>query len=205
MKIGLIVEGRGEIGALQCIVGKIESRFEIIQRPLRADLQPRCNNFKTIARSARTAVEQLRRRNAELIIVLLDAEDDVRPDVHATGLRNAFVDLFGGNFEIVLKVRKVENWLIADTQALSEMKSKFRFGDEFSRQVSPNRADNVVDAERLLKKIAIKDGYNKGSDPIRIMEKQCPYRVAENSRSFRRFLRVAGCPAYKNQSKMPAS
>ena len=67
------------------------------------------------------------------------------------------------------------------------------------------RADNI-DALRLLKR-AIESGvegrsYNKTVDAIRIMARVDPLEVARNSRSFRRFLRVLGCPAYRDQSKI---
>jgi hypothetical protein len=71
------------------------------------------------------------------------------------------------------------------------------------RQIAPDRADSIPDAESLLKAAARKPGYNKTRDAVEIMMKADMLRIAENSRSFRRLLRCVNHPRYADQSKEP--
>jgi hypothetical protein len=55
----------------------------------------------------------------------------------------------------------------------------------------------------LLKRAAQGDAYEKVQDAKRILERADVLRLATNSRSFRRFLRVIEHPTYREQSAAP--
>jgi len=105
---------------------------------------------------------------------------------------------------VVVKRRKLENWLAADPHALKKMPKRFKVTRSFEKAVSPNKADSVRDAEALLDRIAIGQSFHKRTDARKIAARQNPLRVAANSRSFRRFLRLAEHPTYAKQSARPA-
>jgi hypothetical protein len=93
---------------------------------------------------------------------------------------------------VVLKVTKLENWLIADPQALRELKGLFENIERIEKQVA-GRAD-VVDALSLLKTCSRKRAYDKKTGAIEICKKLDPERARKNSRSFRKLLKTLGCP-----------
>ncbi len=203
-RVGVIVEGSGEVPAFKCLLPKIQTPFELLEQPLRADMQPKATPTQ-VAASAKAAVSYFIRRNVDLIIILIDNEDHQNPPKFAALLNAAFSNRYPNLiFEVVVKNTCIENWLIADIDAIKAQPKRFRLTDAVIRQISPNKSDHV-DAQSLLSKIAIKFDYEKGNDPTRITRLQDPIRVASNSRSFRRFLRVLEVPLYKNQSKTPAA
>lgn len=203
MKIGIIVEGQGEVLALKTLLPKITTTNQFINSPLRADLQPKAST-QIIARSAHAVVAIFQKRAVEKIVVLIDREDRERPETFCRELKQAFLSMYKGiDFEIVIKNRQIENWLLADIDALKANNGRFNVTENIKRAVQPNKADNISKPCNLLETACIKKSYHKGNDPKIIMEKQCPRRVALHSRSFRRFLRVIGDPQYSTQSKNP--
>ena len=103
---------------------------------------------------------------------------------------------------VAVKNRMYENWLVSDPQALRSMSARFRLTTGQVRSVSNDRADSV-DGLRLLKRIAQGKAYGKVADAVEIMGRADALRMASNSRSFRRFLRVIGHPSYASQSARP--
>lgn len=202
-RVGVIVEGSGEVPAFKCLLPKIRTPFELLEQPLRADMQPKATPTQ-VAASAKAAVTYFVRRNVDLIVVLIDNEDHPNPPGFAAQLKTAFSARYPNvAFEVVVKNTCIENWLIADIDAIKAQPKRFRLTDAVIKQVTPNKSDHV-DAQSLFSKIAIKFDYDKGNDPTRITRLQDPIRIASNSRSFRRFLRVLEVPPYTNQSKTPA-
>lgn len=203
MRIGVIVEGLGEVEAFRLLLPKIQTANEVICTPLRADLQPKANS-NVIARSASSAVKLFRSRKVDLIIVLIDREDHPNLPIFAMEIKNSLAKMYGGSFEVIVKDRQIENWLIADIQALKDSPKRFKITSAFEKAVTPNKADTIKSPHHLLEGICIKKSYNKGLDPKIIMAKQRPEYIAKHSRSFRRLLRIIGEPNYSNQSKEPA-
>ena len=103
---------------------------------------------------------------------------------------------------VVIKNRKLENWAIADLDALSSHPERFKVNAAARRAVEPNKAD-VIDAEELLKRLCQKVEYSKVKDSERIFSIADPTRIALHSRSFRKFLSVTGHPDYLEQSRRP--
>jgi len=203
MKIGVIVEGMGEVLAFQKLIPKIKTPHVLLHTPLRADMQPRATEL-VIARQAEAAVARFVSQQVDLILILIDSEGSTCPLSFPIALKKAFVALYGKpNFEVVLKDRAIENWLIADIDALKKSPGRFKVTSAFANQVSPNKADAVSQPCELLNSIILKGSYRKGKDPETIMKYQEPLRVATNSRSFRKFLSVVGCPSYSGQSRRP--
>ena len=203
MKIGVIVEGMGEVNAFKKLIPKIKTPHVLLHTPLRADMQPRAT-VHVIARQAEAVVKRFFSQNVDMILILIDSEGTSCPNTFPLLLKNAFVALYGKpNFEVVLKDRAIENWLIADIDALKKSPARFKVTSAFANQVVPNKADAVGQPCELLSSIVHKGGYLKGSDPETIMKHQDPLKVATNSRSFRKFLRVVGCPTYSGQSRSP--
>jgi Domain of unknown function (DUF4276) len=104
---------------------------------------------------------------------------------------------------VVLKDMAFENWLIADIDAISTMSARYSLSKAAIDAVAPDKADRVNGYRWLMK--ATDGTYDKKRDAKRILAAAQPSRIAANSRSFRRFLRVLGHPAYKAQSKAPAN
>lgn len=202
-RIGLIVEGIGEVPAFKTLIPKLSTPCQILHQPVRADLQPKAA-AKQVAASAKAAIQYLCKRNVDLIVVLIDREDRPSASKFATELKQAFSSRYAGiAFEVVVKDSCIENWLLADPEALRAQPRRFKLTDAVINRVVPNKADSV-DAQNLLNSIAVKFEYDKGADPTRIASLQKPHSIAANSRSFRRFLRVLEDPKYVGQSKQPA-
>lgn len=204
MIIGVIVEGAGEIDAIEQILIKIQSNHDIKKTPLRADLQPKATP-RVIARSARSQVMLWEKRGADCIVILIDREDHDCPVDFAKNLHAAFNDMYsntGIEFRIVIKDKKIENWLIADIEALRKIPGRFEISLKFERSIL-GKADNIGDAVSLINTATGKKRYHKGEDPTLICRHQDPLRASKNSRSYRKFLRELGCSDYVTQSKLP--
>jgi hypothetical protein len=201
-RIGIIVEGNGEVPAFKALIPKLTTAAEVLATPVRADLQPKAAPNQ-VAASAKAAVNYLIGRQVDMVIVLIDREDNPNAAAFAATLTTAFSDRYPGiGFEVVVKDRSVENWLVADIDALRAQPKRFKVTSAEIKRVVPNKADGQ-DAEWLLNKMALKFEYDKGGDPSRIAGHQDPRRAGQNSRSFRRFLRVIGDPIYAKQSRIP--
>ena len=209
MKIGLLVDGDSEYYALPELLPRIATQHQVLN-PLRAPLQPLAP-IGQIARVSADACGILLSRGVDRIVVLLDLEsrndcpggfaqdiaDAVNARVHTV---RPEVDVL-----VVMKVRKLENWLVSDPQALRLNPGMFDLPQRFDRQVSPDRADNV-DALALLRKWGRPQGsYDKVRGAIAICSRMQPHAAARNSRSFRRFLRVIGDPTYLDQSRLASA
>jgi hypothetical protein len=202
-RIGIIVEGNGEVPAFKHLIPKLSCTSEILGQPVRADMQPKGTPAQ-VATSAKAAVAYFKGRQVDVVLVLIDKEDHPSAPGLAATLRAAFDARYPGvAFEVVVKNSCIENWLVADLDALRAQPKRFRVTNAEVRKIMPNKADSI-DAQNLLNKMAIKFEYDKGADPARIAANQDPRRAAAHSRSFRRFLRVVGDPTYSTQSKRPA-
>jgi hypothetical protein len=104
---------------------------------------------------------------------------------------------------VVVKDTAFENWLISDPDAVSQLAGRFAL-TEAQREHIAERCDRM-DASAVLKRAALRDSYDKVPDAMRLMARADPRRMAGNSRSFRRFLRVVGDPHYVDQSRNPAA
>ena len=203
MKVGIVVDGQAESQALKLVLPKIKAPGRQLRGPAYADMQPKASPAQ-IARAAIGKLQILRAQGAEVFVVLIDCEEAARcAPGFADSIKQAFVDLDWPGVEVVVKRLTFENWLIADLDALKKLPARFKLTRRFKAKVSPNKADNVVDAEAELKALCMGASYHKRDDPVRIAKHQEPRRIAENSRSFRRFLRVVGCRKYVKQSENP--
>ena len=110
-----------------------------------------------------------------------------------------------GESEIFVAVKEkcLENWLVADPDALAALQARFKVTKAFRQSVANGKADSVRDAVALLDRIAIGPSYHKRHDPPAIFARMNVDSAARNSRSLRRFLRLMGDKRYKDQSKRP--
>ena len=204
MKIGIIVEGKSEYNDLYQIINKTTFGSNQILAPLFAPMQPKASPMQ-IARSAKPVVGILASKGVQKIVVLIDKENqDFCICAHARALEAAFTAFCGHiPIEVVIKNKQFENWLIADINNLKTM-NDFKVSQAFTNKVSLDKADNQQNPIDLLEGIMIKRAtYAKGTYGKRIVANINPMRIAGNSRSFRRFLRVLGHPQYLAQSKKP--
>jgi len=104
---------------------------------------------------------------------------------------------------VVMKNRMFENWLVSDLVAFSNQGARFRVTGGMRSAVEPNRADGA-DALAWLKRACIGASYAKVEDAKRILGRADPVRMAQNSRSFRRLMRVVRHPVYLTQSRRPS-
>ena len=187
--IGVIVEGIGEIDAVKSYLERVGHKGKIFTRPSYADMQPKANP-RVIATAAKTAVNQLLKRGATKIIVLIDLEDRKSPLAFAEELRQAFEKTHPGvSIVPVVKNFCLENWMIADTEALRSMPKRFSNIEKIDRFLNNHHcADKCNDPITLLNECAIRTEYHKTQDPPRIASRQDLNRLATHSGSFRVFL-----------------
>jgi hypothetical protein len=202
-KLGIIVDGDSEYYSYPLITSRIDIVDSQILNPLLAPIQPTAP-AGAIARTCRDRAIQLAARGASLVIVTLDRESrDECPGELASSIADILTRSCAVDVAVVVKNRKLENWLIADMDALAKHPARFRVSKTVRRKVSPNKAD-ACDALTLLKSMTINKSYNKVPDSQLILGTADPLTIAANSRSFRRLLRVLGHPAYSTQSRHPA-
>lgn len=203
MKIGIVVDGREESQALKNLTQRLSRPDRQILSPRYADMQPKASPAQ-IVRAAIKQVRELINEDVERIFVLMDREDNEKCATEIKDeIERTFEKFDYKQVKVVIKNRKFENWLIADLEALKKMPKRFNLTKSFRTSVEPNKADNVNDAEALLNTIAVKTNYHKRKDAAAITQHQNELRIALNSRSFRRLLRLLNHPHYSDQSKRP--
>lgn len=203
MKIGIVVDGLGEFQSLPEICARLCLRQgDQLLAPVHARLQPKSAPGR-IAESVLKKLDLLRKRGADVVLLLIDREDraECAPEF-AQAIEAAFVAM-SQQVRVVVKNRKFENWLIADPKALGSLKGRFKPTAAFRKHVSQNKADNVADAAALLNRICVKSSYHKTQDPPKILAVMDVVEAGKNSRSFRRFLRLLGDERYRDQSRKP--
>lgn len=203
MKIGIIDEGQSEHIALAKITDKIKIDDIQILRPIYTCIEPKCSP-KQIVKAAEEKIKILRTKKVDKIILLLDLEtSQTCPGLRASTIKEAARTMGHLSLEVVIKNRKFENWLVADPEAIQKL-NYFEIPKSFVNKVINNKADTVEDAVDLLKKCKKnKYDFDKTKDAIAISSKCNPYKIAQNSRSFRKFLRELNHPKFKSQSRKP--
>ena len=208
MRIGFIVDGDAEFGSLPRLLSKVDTREELLGRVVKASVHPLGGIGKLVRGLMHSVRVLVLQRKVDLAVVLLDREQ--RPDccgALATELKDALVaecarEGLAVQIEVVFKDRMFENWLIADLDALRSCPKRFRVAPSTVKAVEPNRAD-TANALQILKTATQQGGYDKVGDAKLILSAAEPLRIAANSRSFRRLLRVVGSPRYAKQSRRP--
>lgn len=203
MKIGIIVDGVSEFASLVELYPQLrELTGNDFLRPVRADIQPKAP-IGVIARQCARPARQYAGRGAARIIVIIDREDRSEcPGELATAIAGKIAATTAIDVCVVIKDRAYENWIVADLRAVRASRGRFVVSKATERAVAPDKAD-LVSALELLKRSTIGDAYDKVRDSKRILAQADPSTIAENSRSFRRFLRCAGALLYSQQSKQP--
>jgi len=213
MRIGLIVEGEAEFRSLPQFLRRLEIEHETVGRPLLARVHPLATKARIVAAIA-SGLTVLKGKRADMALVLLDREtrEDCPGDWAQrleSMLNRAYARLGFQRIAVVVKDRCFENWLISDPDALATLKGRFKVSNTKRHKIEPNKADNVTDAQGFLEaavKTARKnESYNKIQDAVRMLDRADPLRMAANSRSFRRLLRLLGHAAFRGQSKRPVS
>jgi hypothetical protein len=202
MRIGFIVDGEAEYRSLPNIYARLAVSATLLT-PLKSDIQPLAP-VAQIAASVKVPLRIMRRRGADRVIILIDRETrNECPGEFAAALRtllSRYCD--ASTVDIVTKDRRFENWLIADPDALEHLRGRFKLDAGQRSQIEPNKAD-AVDALTLLKRIVRRHDYSKVKDARRILAVAEPLRMARNSRSFRRLLRLIDHNSYRQQSRRP--
>lgn len=204
MRIGIVVDGKSEFQSLPRIYPRIQTSNTFV-RTLLADIQPLANPTK-IARAVEVPIITLSKKNVNKIIVLLDLENREECAPQWSGeLESAIWPVCRkagiNGLHVVLKVRTFENWLLSDLDFLKSKPNLFQVSKADESKISPNKADNA-NAKAVMSSCARKP-YKKTKDSLIIATEFDPYKAGQNSRSFRRFLRVSGCRHYREQSKRP--
>ncbi len=203
MRIGVIVDGQSEFVALREIFPLLaQDAGNVIIGPVKADIQPKAPTG-VIARACIGSVSVLRSRNVDSVIVLFDREDRPEcPGQLAEMVRENLERQVGLSVHVVIKDRSFENWLISDPDAIRALPARFKMSNTAVSAIVPNKADNLVAIE-VLQASTLSQSYQKVKDSVRILQKAEPLKMGSNSRSFRRFLRCIGHPAYQTQSRLP--
>jgi hypothetical protein len=203
MRIGIIVDGQAEFRSLPKFISKVGSPYTILS-PVYADIQPFAP-AKQIARTVKGRLPVL--KSPDRVLVLMDLENrDVCPAGWAkeveTALNYTCSEAGTPLLAVVVKVSCFENWLVSDVDAFDHMRRRFSITTGVARTIVPDGADRI-DAQELLCKAVKGRRYDKVQDAIQIMGIADPIAMARNSRSLRRFLRLLGCPTYREQSRSP--
>lgn len=200
--IGLIVDGQSEYQSLPLLTAKIDAPDVQFLRTLYAPIQPYAS-AGVVARACRSPIEQLVQRGATDVVVAIDREarSDC-PGVWAAEILNKLEIPSDCQGWVVIKDRTFESWLVADVEALKASPKRFNVSPAIERRVNSDKADSC-DALRLLKEIT-RPSYSKVADSRVILTAADPLRIANNSRSFRRFMRISGHPNYALASRRPA-
>jgi len=206
MRIGLIVDGESELAAMPKLFPILNATLEhhvvgIVQRAI----QPKAPT-STIVLACNGGVRALKRTRPDRAIVLLDREDLAEcPGSFAERIREGVARVARAgdpDVRVVVKDRTFENWLIADVMAVKGSPGRFNLTNAMERQIARASADHV-DADQIIRSACIGGSYQKTKDSARIMRHASIDRIAANSRSFRRFLRVLDHPDYRDQSRNP--
>lgn len=203
MKIGIITEGKTERQGIENLTRQLDYDGVSIVKPLYAPMQPKAREGQ-IVKSAESRINILKSKGCQRIIVIIDFEDqNICVVERAQELEKVFVEKGHSFVKVVVKNRQFENWIISDYEGIGKCKD-FSVTKSFINHVEPNKADNVSNPVELLNKIKnCKKKFDKNRDVDIITKKSTPERIASNSRSFRRFLRLLKHPIYKKQSKIP--
>jgi hypothetical protein len=206
MRIVTVVDGQAEFRSLPHLFRRIESSHQLLN-PLYADLQPHAP-IQRIVRTIGKKIPILQRKG-DAALVLIDRESRTEcPAELAAQLSAGLAPVCQGSslqsITVIVKDRTYENWLISDPDTLVALRGRFRVTKKARTSVEPNRADNM-DAIPLLKTFVVGQPYDKVRDAVRVMRVADVKKMARNSRSFRRLMRVIGHPSYIDQSRRPAS
>jgi len=196
MKIGILVEGQAEFRGLPLLLPRLGSPHQVMS-PLMCNIHPFASPAQ-IALAASKRFPILLAKGAESIVVLFDKE--TRPDCTVELVRaveresRTRLQEFSSTVElqVVLKVSMFENWLVSDPQAVGDIAGLFENVERMEKQVK-GKAD-AVDALGLLKACSRQRIYDKVEGAVAICKRLDPARAAENSRSFRKLLKVLEVP-----------
>ncbi|MGD0863761.1 MAG: DUF4276 family protein [Candidatus Limnocylindrales bacterium] len=203
MRIGLVVDGETELDSFPAFCSRLfpncgHMHVKTLLAPMNGREPP-----GKIAKACESRLRILSSLGADLGIVVLDLESDTAcPGSVATAIAQAVRNISPIPVNVVLKDRMLENWLVADIDAVARLSARFRIRRADRSSVSPDKADRI-DALALLRRTAQKKAYDKRRDGRNILASADPRAMASNSRSFRRFLRVLGHPGYQHQSATP--
>lgn len=204
MRVGVIVDGDAESQALRNLTRRIAIQGVQVADPIYAPMHPGASPERIVAAAKERLEALIEVRRVNKVVILIDREDRrERPGDWAATLCACFHAAGYRLVSVVVKNRKLENWLISDTDVFRRARARYKLTTAFVSSVEPNKADNVVNAEALLNSIVVDSDYHKRKDAAQITSMQNPTAMALHSRSFRRLLRVLGDPAYKNQSCRP--
>lgn len=205
MRIGIIADGQAEYRSLPKLVERIESQNKVV-KTLYADIQPLAPISQIVA-AIKSKLPILKSKSVDMALILIDRENrNVCPGDWAQEIEQALEKTCGQagitSFAVVVKDSCYENWLVSDIQVFDKMPKRFSISSSNIKRIEPNKADRA-DAQSILEKSAKGQDYDKVQDSVRIMNLADPIRIASNSRSFRRFLRLIGHASYKDQSCQP--
>lgn len=202
MRVGFIVDGEAEYRALPSIYERLGVSATLLA-PLKSDIQPLAP-IRQIVGALKVPLKIMRARGADLVIVLVDRESRNECAGKLAGDLSSILaqSCSPPQIAVVIKDRRFENWLVSDPDVFRQLKGRFKFETGHRSQVEPNKADHV-DGLELLKRIVKQRDYSKVKDAVQILSRAEPLRMAGNSRSFRRLLRLLGHNKYSNQSRQP--
>jgi hypothetical protein len=207
MRIGIVVDGVAEYSSLTALFDALQgATSNTLVGISKANIQPLAPP-PVIAKAAAKSVRALTTKDAGLAVVIFDREtrDEccgrlaVEVEKH---LRRECSNV-PIKVEVVLKDRTFENWLLSGiADAVSPNGTRLAVPPAVERQLAPNKSDSV-DGLTVIKR-CINGEYDKVKDARKILERSPVPTMAQNSRSFRKFLAALGHPDYTEQTKQPA-
>ena len=209
MRIGFLVDGQSEYQGLPQLLNNCVSPHDLIKGVLLAHVHPE-GPAPTVANQLMKKVPVLRTKNINRLIVLLDHETsqkcpgDRAEEIESNLNRRILSAGLGFDAKVVMKFRCLENWLLADVETLKSFGDTFDVSNAPVNLITPNKVDNIPNPIQLIKRCCRSvHSYDKISHSKLILSKANPEKIAENSRSFRRFLHLIDHPLYSTQSRIP--
>ena len=171
-----------------------------VSKMLKVNLQPD-GPVLAIVRCCKPTLTIASAKRASMYVLVVDREQlgvaaGNRARAIAAALRASGAWPF--DITVVVKDRALENWLVADLEALRRQPRRFSVSASMVRRVEPDHADSV-DALALLKQAAVGPHYDKKVDGARIAAHQHLEVAARHSRSLRHLLHVLNHPLYAVQ------
>lgn len=188
MTIGFLVDGQSEVMSLPFVLSRLCAPGISLPVGLVPGLQIASNIDKVVAAVRRRLFVFGARDTVHRIFTVMDFESANGCPGAAAGtlaqeLNNMAAAENGPPISVVMKVAKLENWLIADPDAFLPS----HFSKRTLQSLKAGNADNL-DGCKLLNQL-IENGYRKTYHAPRILQKADPSAMEAHSKSFRKLVK----------------
>ncbi|MCV7199839.1 DUF4276 family protein [Mycobacterium angelicum] len=182
LKVGVIVEGHGDVDAIPVLIRRIAELHEIfdtvILRPFRVNRSRFNEKFDDFERALRYLSQ-----NSHVIAVVLDADDDCPRDLCSNLRLRAREIVKHLPVSIVAANKEFEAWLLAAIESL-----RGRCGVR-TDAVCPSNVEEIRGAKQRVEAMMDNRIYSETVDQVKLAANMDLRIARQNSRSFDKFVR----------------